>query len=266
VEPADEFLRLLGIMKTLRGTGGCPWDREQTHDSLKSYCIEEAYEVVDAIDRKDVKGLQGELGDLLLQIVFHAQMAKESGTFTIREVLEGINDKLVHRHPHVFRRRRDDRDAKADTAREVVDKWARIKREEGRESVLEGIPKSLPALFRATQMGQKAKSVGFDWEDLSGVWKKVEEELSELKKAKKDPGRAEEELGDLLFTLVNLSRHMGVDAETCLRKAADKFESRFIRMEKESRASGKELSDLSPAELDALWSRAKSGGSSPISS
>jgi len=257
VEQVESFLRLIGIMRTLRSPEGCPWDREQTHETLKQYCIEEAYEVVDAIDHGDPAALKGELGDLLLQIVFHAQLAQESGKFNIVDVVDGLNEKLVRRHPHVFCRRDGDRKEEANTSEEVLDRWGKIKKEEGRENVLDGIPRSMPALQRAARTGEKAARVGFDWKDSKGVLEKVMEEFRELDEAGKDPQKLEEEFGDLLLSLASLARHLKLDPEGALRKATDKFEKRFRWMEQETRVSGIELSKMSPEDLDALWNRAK---------
>ncbi|MFH1262701.1 MAG: nucleoside triphosphate pyrophosphohydrolase [Pseudomonadota bacterium] len=250
----DPFRALVGLMEKLRGDGGCPWDREQTHESIRPYAIEEAYEVVDAIDRKDWPGLRDELGDLLLQVVFHAQMASEVGTFDIDGVIGAIHDKLVRRHPHVFRKDEGD---EASTADQVLKKWSKIKEKEGREHLLDGIPGTLPALLRASRVGEKAASVGFDWKKAEEVRAKINEELDELSEVEGDPKRVEEEFGDLLFALTSLARHLGVDAESSLRLSTGKFETRFRWMEEEARKNGIELKGLSDRELDDLWNRAK---------
>jgi len=254
VKALKSFAHLVEIMAELRSSHGCPWDRAQNHASIRPYCIEEAYEVVEAIEEGDPMKLREELGDLILQVVFHAQLAKEARTFDIHDVLQSINEKLVRRHPHVFQ---EQVGKKVTTPEEVLEKWADIKRREGREHLLDGIPKALPALMRATRVGEKAKSVGFDWKTAQEVWRKVEEELLEVKEVEKDSNKIEEEFGDLLFALVSLARHLKIDAESSLRKATFKFEKRFQWIEKESQRQGHELSDLDPQQLDALWNRAK---------
>ncbi|HLG18939.1 MAG TPA: nucleoside triphosphate pyrophosphohydrolase [Bdellovibrionota bacterium] len=250
----EKFNRLVEIMARLRGPDGCPWDREQTPESIRPYCIEEAYEVVEAIDEGDPKKLSEELGDLLLQVVFHARFGEEKNQFNVEGVIDSINEKLVRRHPHVFRRNKGD---EASTPDEVLEKWAKIKKLEGRKHLLDGIPKALPALLRATRMGEKAGGVGFDWPDAEGVWKKVEEEMDELRAAKGDLKKTEEELGDLLYALTSLARHLKVDAESSLRMATEKFEKRFRWMEEEARKRGEELAELTADELDRLWNQGK---------
>lgn len=252
---SEAFARLVAIMERLRGPDGCPWDREQTPASIAPYCLEEAYEVVDAIDEGIPEKLRDELGDLLLQVVFHAQMAKEAGSFDIDGVIGSISEKLVRRHPHVFRRAEGD---EATTPEEVLTRWSEIKKKEGREHLFDGIPKALPALLRATRMGEKASSVGFDWKNPAGVVEKLDEELREFKAALPDRDRLEDEFGDLLFTLANLARHLKVDPETALRKATEKFDRRFRKMELAARAEGRELNTMTPEELERLWERAKS--------
>jgi tetrapyrrole methylase family protein / MazG family protein len=251
---SETFARLVEIMAQLRGDGGCPWDREQTHETIRPYCLEEAYEVVEAIDENDAQKLRDELGDLLLQVVFHSQLATEEGTFSVEDVIRSINEKLIRRHPHVFQK---DAGFHAKNPDEVLENWSKIKKKEGREHLLDGIPHALPALLRATRMGEKAATVGFDWPDAGEVWKKVDEEIEELRSAR-SRDEQERELGDLFFALTSLARHLGFDAESSLRKATEKFDRRFRWMEKEARSTRKkELSELSPAELDALWNRAK---------
>jgi len=259
------FADLVAIMARLRAPGGCPWDREQSYESLRSYVIEEAYEVVDAIDGQDHRELAEELGDLLLQVVFLAQLGTEDGRFAIDDVVQAICDKLVRRHPHVFG------DASADDPEEVLRNWERIKaaeraakaageggeagarREKGR---FDGIPKSLPSLMRAFQVSDRVVRVGFDWPDLDGVLDKVHEELREVE-AESDPGRRELEFGDLLFTLVNAGRHLGLDAEQALRRANDKFVGRFERLEGCAQADGVALEELTPTEWEERWQVAK---------
>lgn len=236
-------------MGRLREPNGCPWDREQTHESLKPFLIEETHEVIDAIERKDYRGLKEELGDLLLQIVFHAQIASEANEFDLSQVLEGIVDKLVRRHPHVFGK------AEASSAREVTERWEKIKAAEVKKtSFLEGVPPSLPALLYALQIQEKAASAGFDWEKREDILAKLNEEIAEFEVACKQKKGIEEELGDLLFTLVNVARHLGLDPEEALRKASKKFKKRFERMEQ---AGGKKLAKMSLAEQDGLWKEAK---------
>lgn len=254
MKSGERFEKLVEVMRQLRAPGGCPWDREQTHLTIRPYCIEEAFEVVEAIDEGDPKKLCDELGDLLLQVIFHAQLAKEESTFTIDDVIESIQSKLVRRHPHVFRKEEGDA---VDSADQVLEKWAKIKKTEGRKNLLDGIPRALPALLRATRMGEKAASVGFDWQKADEVWEKVAEEMKEVKQAGSDPKKVEEELGDLLFALTSLARHLKVDAESSLRVATEKFDRRFRWMESHAEKGGKELSSLSAEELDQLWNQAK---------
>ncbi len=254
----EEFDRLVEIMRRLRGPGGCPWDRQQTHESLQRYFIEEVYEALEAIDDKDWQRLCCELGDVMLQVVFHAQLAEEAGRFTIRDVLRCINEKLVRRHPHVFGQ------VKVDSADQVLVNWEHIKAtEEGerRESVLDGIPRGLPALQEAEKVQRRAARVGFDWPDVSGVWPKVEEELAELRREadRGDPDRIEAELGDLLFAIVNLARFLGVDPERALRRATRRFSERFREVERAARESGRKLEDMTLEEMDQLWEAAKGG-------
>jgi tetrapyrrole methylase family protein/MazG family protein len=250
----SDISALVDVMKRLRGKGGCPWDREQNHESLKPYLIEEAYEVLDAIDKNNDKALREELGDLLLQIVFHAQIAAEENRFTIEDVAAAIVEKLRRRHPHVFG------EITVKDSDEVLRNWEEIKKGEGKESVLSGVPGGLPALLRARRVQEKAKRVGFDWDSIDGVMAKVNEEMRELKEASEsgDRARVDEEFGDLLFSLVNFSRFLRVDAEDSLRKTIDKFSSRFQRMERLAREKGKSsLESCSLEEMDRLWEEAK---------
>ncbi len=249
-----ELYKLVEIMRKLRGENGCPWDHEQTHETLKPYLLEETYEVLNAIDSKQDKDLEEELGDLLLQIVFHAQIASEQGRFTIDDVAGTIVDKLIRRHPHVFG------DTKVSSSEEVLENWEEIKKREGKESVLDGVPESLPALLKARRIQEKAKRVGFDWDSIQGAFEKVLEEFQELKDAvgrrkKKD---IEDEFGDILFSIVNISRFMEIDAEDSLRKTINKFKERFQYIEKKVKKIGKKpLKNYSIQELDLLWEESK---------
>jgi nucleoside triphosphate diphosphatase len=264
---------LLGLMARLRDPErGCPWDREQTFGSIAPYTIEEAYEVADAIERADPRHLRDELGDLLFQVVFHARMAEERGWFDFAAVARSIHDKLVRRHPHVFA-------GTSPTPEELVRVWEEQKAQERAEStgaaraadaVLGGIPKALPALTRAAKLGRRAARVGFDWPDALQVRAKVQEELGELDRALAAAGgrgfdalareAVADELGDLLFSIVNWSRHLELDAEAALRAANAKFERRFAAMEALARTRGRELKQLSAAEWDALWREVKLNG------
>ncbi len=247
------FYKLVEVMEKLRGENGCPWDKKQTHKSLKPYLIEEVYEVINAIDREDYEELKEELGDLLLQVVFHAQLAKEEGKFTIDDVANGIVEKLIRRHPHVFG------DVKVSGSEEVLKNWEKIKKEEGKKSIFDGVPEGLPALLKARRVQEKAKRVGFDWDSIDGTLDKVEEEVRELKEAvvNKDKEKISEEFGDLLFSLVNVSRFLGIDAEDSLRLTVNKFMDRFRSIEKKVRESGKKVEDYSLDELDRMWNEAK---------
>jgi tetrapyrrole methylase family protein / MazG family protein len=257
MEAAEAFARLVEIMARLRGPEGCPWDREQTHASIKPYLIEETYEVVEAIEREDDEDLCSELGDLLLQVVFHAQMASEAGRFTIADVVQAIHDKLVRRHPHVFG------DAAVRNSIDVVHNWSRIKAEERRHtddrSAIAGVPRAMPALLRAHRLGEKAAGVGFDWNDACGVLDKVREELGELEAAIEsgEKGSAEAELGDLLYALTSLARHLRINPEDALDRAGDRFSSRFRRMEEELARAGRDIRKTTAAEMDALWETIK---------
>ncbi|MDB4945256.1 MAG: Nucleoside triphosphate pyrophosphohydrolase MazG [Labilithrix sp.] len=251
--------RLVGVMQRLLAPEGCPWDREQTFETLRKYALEEACEVIDAIDSGDRKAIREELGDLLLQIVFQAELGRREGAFGIDDVVSGIVEKLVYRHPHVF----GDLDAK--DADEVLRNWEKLKvKEKGERGVLAGVPRSLPALTRAQRIGEKVQRVGFDWEDARGSRAKVTEELAELDEAiaSGDANAVEDEMGDVLFALVNLSRHVKVDAEGALRRTIDKFTRRFDHVEKRVKsehggwtAAGEE--NLPLAVLDTYWEEAK---------
>lgn len=256
MEPTP-FEKLVEIMARLRSPGGCPWDREQTHLTLRPYLIEEAHEVLDALDNGGDDDLRTELGDLLLQVVFHAQIAAEERRFDIHDVARAINDKLVRRHPHVFG------DTRADTADEVLTNWEKIKREEkgadGPGSVLDGLPSSLPALLQAYRIQEKVARVNFDWDDVKEVLDKVVEEIDEVRHAMEtgDRTKIEEEIGDLLFSLVNLSRHLNVPPEDALRRSNGKFMRRFRYIEAALELRGESLERATFEELDALWDEAK---------
>ena len=255
---ADSFLRLVDLMARLRGPDGCPWDREQTPESLRPYVIEEAYEVLEAIERGDPDALRDELGDLLLQVVFQAELASEAGRFTIADVASAVIEKLVRRHPHVFG------EVEVRDADEVMRNWRRIKAEEvhargGEHDPLASVPAALPALARAQHLGQKARELGLDWPDAVDVLAKLREEQAELEAAVAagDRAAATHELGDVLLTLTSLARHLDVPAEMALRDAANRFVTRARRVEAAARARGAALTDLGPDERDRLWALAK---------
>jgi nucleoside triphosphate diphosphatase len=289
----ERFERAVGIMARLRAPGGCPWDREQTFDSIKTYTLEETYEVLEAIDNKDWDELPGELGDLLLQVLFYSQMAKEDGTFSIDDVLDRLSNKLVNRHPHVFG------DVQAETSAEVLRNWEAIKAIEkkkrldagggkkgeelkGRESVLGGVSTAMPALLEGHKLSEKAAATGFDWPNIEGLFDKLAEETQELRDELKQfpaPGprplvrgvagsgrqdippelheRLEEEVGDLFFVLVNVARYLGLDSESALKKTNRKFKRRFQWMEERLRESGRGPEQASMEELESLWQQAK---------
>jgi tetrapyrrole methylase family protein/MazG family protein len=253
----ETFARLVDMMARLRGPDGCPWDREQTPESLRPYILEEAYEVLDAIERGDAASVRDELGDLLLQVVFQAQLASESDRFTIADVAQAIADKLERRHPHVFG------SVQVDGADDVVRNWRRIKAEErraaGDDALFAGVPAALPALARAQQLGERAAQAGLDWEDARGALAKVREELAEIEGALAagDAAAAGRELGDLLLAVTSVARHLEVPAELALRGAADRFVARARRVEASARAAGRALDQLTPEEIDRLWQAAK---------
>ncbi len=249
-----EFDRLVEIMALLRSENGCPWDREQTHDSLRQHLLEEAYEVIEAIDEKRYADLPGELGDLLLQVVFHAQLGAEEARFDMADVIEHINDKLIRRHPHVFG------DEQIKTAEEQIIKWEESKlKKEGKKSAIDGVPKELPALIRAYRIQNKAAAVGFDWPDIHPVWQKLDEEVGELQEAMAagSAEQIEEELGDLLFTVVNLSRFLKTNPEDALRRTIDKFSLRFRSVEAAFAQMGRSMNGASLEEMDAVWEEVK---------
>jgi len=245
---------LVDVMAVLRGEQGCPWDREQTHESIKKYLVEETYEVLDAIDEKNMHKLCEELGDLLLQITFHAQMAQEKGHFNICDVINGVVEKMMRRHPHVFG------GESAETSQQVLVKWEEIKAGENEKpKPLLDVPNNFPALYRAQKIQEKAARVGFDWPDVSGAWAKVQEEILELKEAEatsKGP-RIKEELGDVLFAVVNVARFMGIDAEEALQETTKKFIKRFSYIEDTAKANQVHVKDMSLEEMDQLWCEAK---------
>jgi nucleoside triphosphate diphosphatase len=267
------FEDLVALQARLRAPGGCPWDREQTHDSLRPYLVEETYEVLDALDSGDAKQLAGELGDLLLQVIFHAQLAAEAGQFDMADVIEQVHTKMVRRHPHVFGKGR------ARTAAQVLKNWEELKAEErraaakpagrgsseeGSGSVLDAVPRSLPAVLEAHQLTRRAANLGFDWSEIGGLFEKLMEEAAELRVmlALKQRARIEEEMGDLLFVGVNLARFLGLDAEIALKRANRKFAGRFREMERTAAARGLRPASLSPEEWDSLWREAKARGGS----
>ncbi len=250
------FDELVQLMTTLRGPNGCPWDRKQTLSSLKPFIIEEAYEVVDAIDRDDRRALAEEVGDLLLEAVFVAELTREEGTFDIHDSITAIHEKLVRRHPHVFG------DVEAKDAEQVLVNWEKLKNEERKaedKSLLAGVPQSLPALLKASRLTEKAARVGFDWRGAEDVFAKVDEELQEVHEAIRSgvESRVHDEIGDLLFTIANLARKLNVNPEEALQSTNRKFTTRFESMEREARAAGKNLDQYSLEEMDAMWERAK---------
>ena len=246
------FSRLVKIMDELREQ--CPWDKKQTIESLRQMTIEETFELADAITDKDYKSIKEELGDLLLHIVFYARIGKEQGAFELADVINGICEKLIVRHPHIYG------DVKVQDDEEVKKNWEKIKLTEGKKSVLEGVPKSLPATVKAMRLQEKAKQVGFEWENKEQVWDKVEEELQEMKSAmqeNKSMDEVEEEFGDLVFSLINYSRFLKIDAENALERTNKKFIYRFTEMEKLAGERGKTLSEMTLTEMDDIWNEIK---------
>ncbi|GBE06849.1 MAG TPA: nucleoside triphosphate pyrophosphohydrolase [Nitrospirae bacterium] len=246
---------LIRIMEALRGPQGCPWDREQSRDSLKPFLVEELYELLEALDEGDPDKVREELGDLLFQIVFHCQISKEMGQFDMNDVIDTISKKMISRHAHVFG------NDKLETTEELLKRWDEHKKQEGknRDSVLEGVPGTLPALLRAHRLQDKASRVGFDWAKIEDVFKKLDEELSEFRQAldKKEPEAIEEELGDIFFVLVRVSNFVGVNPEDALRKTISKFIHRFRHMEMRASERGRKLSDMTLEEMDIFWEEAK---------
>ena len=254
----EKFWGLKVIMDDLREK--CPWDRKQTVESLRTLTIEETYELADAITDKDWKGIREELGDLMLHLVFYAKIGKEEGQFTLPEVIHGICDKLIHRHPHIYG------DVKVNDEEDVKRNWEKLKLKEGKRSVLSGVPKALPSMVKATRLQEKAKQVGFEWDEIGQVWEKVKEEEAELSEAvqamaanpsAQQKEKVEEELGDLLFSLVNYSRFLDVDPEQALERTNKKFISRFSQMEEQAMQKGRSLLDMTLAEMDELWNEIK---------
>jgi len=248
---ANEFLKLVNIMDDLREK--CPWDKKQTIHTLRSMTIEETYELADAITDNDWKGIKEELGDLLLHILFYARIGKEENQFTLTDVINSIAEKLIFRHPHIYG------DVKVNDEEDVKKNWEKLKLKEGKKSVLDGLPVSLPATVKATRLQEKAKQVGFEWEHAGQVWNKVEEELDELKEAvhESDPAKIEEEFGDVIFSLINYARFLHIDAENSLEKTNKKFIERFTSMEKEALSKGRTLSEMTLEEMDAIWDTIK---------
>ncbi|MGI6467626.1 MAG: nucleoside triphosphate pyrophosphohydrolase [Syntrophomonadaceae bacterium] len=241
------------IMNRLLGPDGCPWDKEQTHQSLARYLIEECYEVVEAIKSGEMSQLREELGDLLLQVVFHAALAERAGHFDLAQVADTVAQKMINRHPHVFS------DLSLQTSSQVLEIWEGFKKDEGKKTILEGIPAMLPALLRAFKIQEKAARVGFDWPDAQGAVEKLKEEIDELGQAQ-DADKLAEEMGDVFFALVNVARLKGIEPEGALQATNDKFIRRFNYIEEKARAAGRDLQDMSLAEMDSLWDEAKKQG------
>ena len=248
------FTKLLNIVSQLRGPDGCPWDKEQTHKSLLPYFLEEAYEVIEGVEAGDMNSLKEELGDVLLHVVFQADIAQKNSEFTIEDSLNHVNEKLVRRHPHVFG------DKKADAAFHAKQNWESAKhKEKKRKSRLDGVPETLPALTRAQRLQEKASYTGFDWENIEQVWGKINEEIQELKEAQTDgiKKHIEEEIGDVIFSIVNLARFLNISAEAALRKTNRKFTTRFKAVEDELKNRGKTVEDSNFEEMDTIWNEVK---------
>jgi MazG family protein len=261
----EAFERLVAIMGRLRAPGGCPWDREQTIQSLRAFVLEETYEVLDAIDRDDHDALRGEIGDFLFEGVFLAQIEADEGRFTVTDSLEAIAEKLIRRHPHVFGTTEG-----IDTAGKVVEQWEQIKQREQQDagearSLLSGVPRSMPALLRAHEISTRAAAVGFEWAEARDVLAKIEEEVAELRAAieHETRTRAEEEMGDLFFAMANLSRKLGIDPESALRRANEKFSSRFSAMEQHFERQGRSISGSTLEEMEEVWRAVKATEQSP---
>ena len=252
----EKFVELVEIMQKLRSEDGCPWDKEQTPESILPFFLEEAYEVIESIQEKNWETLQEEIGDILLHTVFQAKMAEEENRFTILDSLEIINAKLIRRHPHVFG------NTPVDAAKSAKQNWEAVKhKEKGRESRLDGVPEALPSLIRAQRLQEKASYVGFEWDKIEEVWEKVHEEIIELKEAQSEGTfeHIEEEIGDVLFSIVNLSRFLKVSSEDALRKTNKKFILRFKKIEKELKKRNRPIEDASLAEMDEIWEKVKRG-------
>lgn len=247
----EAFVKLVSIMDELREK--CPWDRKQSIQSLRQMTLEESYELADAITENDWKSIKEELGDLLLHIVFYSKIASEQNQFAIEDVLNGISQKLIDRHPHIYG------NVEVKNDEDVKRNWEKLKLKEGKKSVIAGIPKTLPALVKAMRLQEKAKQVGFEWENKEQVWEKVKEEETELQGAiaENDPKKIEEEFGDLVFSLVNFARFLSIDAENALEITNKKFINRFTQMEEKAMASGKNLNDMSLQEMDSIWNQIK---------
>ena len=247
----ESFQRLLSIMDDLREK--CPWDKKQTTKSLRNLSIEEVYELSDAILKNDPKGVKEELGDLFLHLIFYAKIGEEEGNFDVADVLNAVCDKLIHRHPHIYG------DVQADTEEEVLKNWEQLKLKEGKKSVLEGVPSSMPAINKAFRLQEKTAKVGFEWEKIEDVWEKVEEEKQELEAAikSKNPDQIEDEFGDLLFALINYARYLKIDPEAALERTNQKFKKRFEFIEKRAKDLGKEMDKMSLEEMDEIWNEAK---------
>jgi XTP/dITP diphosphohydrolase len=255
---AASFSRLVGIMDELREQ--CPWDRKQTIQSLRTLTIEELYELADAITDNDWKGIREELGDLLLHIVFYARIGREQGQFTLEEVINGVCDKLITRHPHIYGNPEEQEGLVKVTNEEDVKKnWEQLKLKEGKKSVLSGVPRALPATVKAIRLQEKSAQVGFEWEVPEQVWDKVKEEMEELQEAVslKDPEKIADEFGDLVFSLINYARFLHIDAENSLEGTNRKFIARFTRMEQEALSRGKNLADMTLGEMDGIWNSIK---------
>ena len=248
---SNSFLRLVKIMDELREQ--CPWDKKQTIQTLRSMTIEETYELTDAIIDEDWDGMKEELGDIMLHLLFYSRIAKEQNKFTLDEVLTAIAEKLIRRHPHIYS------DVKVNNEEDVKKNWENIKIQEGKKSVLGGVPKSLPAVVKATRIQEKAKQVGFEWENKEDVFKKIEEEINELREvvATKEQDKIEEEFGDVMFSLINYARFLQVDAETALERTNKKFIQRFKQMEQTAWEKNKQLNEMSLSEMDAIWNEIK---------
>lgn len=250
-EKLAAFERLLNIMDDLREK--CPWDRKQTMESLRNLSIEEIYELSDAILRNDLNNVKEELGDIFLHLVFYAKIGEEKNAFNVAHVLNSVCDKLISRHPHIYG------NVKADSEEEVLKNWEQLKLKEGKKSILEGVPDSLPAINKAYRMQQKTAKVGFQWDKIEEVWEKVEEETQELKEAvaENDKSKSEEELGDLLFALINYARYLNIDPEAALEKTNQKFKRRFEFIEMKAKENGKDLQNMTLSEMDTFWDMAK---------